>query len=422
MSVTDTHGKSGTGLTERERIMGRKKATVAVKDRDYVWRRPFAETQGDVTRWWVRRREKVSGKVVRILLDAMDEDTAVLEVQDRAAEERRRLKAEGHKAGTPIVPVELSTTTLTVRAALTKFLSTKEGEVRSETLAGYKRDCEKYAKALGATRLLASITPEDVRDALTKRWGADLRGRTLRKHRFFLCEMFTYFRDELQVIVQNPAQRMKEPSRWKDEENLGLEETGRAFTDEELEKLVVAAEGEMRLFVILAAQTGLRKSNLIGGDFKTGLRWSEVPDWNKPGKERLSIDAKKMKWNRSHKVPLHPECGEALREHARGRTSTDEDAPVFNMSRRDLRDGWESLQRKAGVEPRRIHDLRGSACNRWERKCSVGICYALEHHSTTGNVRLQSYVKPPDEEIRAALANVPRLVPTEEEKREKKKA
>jgi integrase len=379
----------------------------------YRYRTPFEERPGE---WWVRKRELVTGKVERVRLkDATGPESALEAVAKLLVEDNQRLSKQGAEPGKPIPPGKLNRASLTVRDALDAWLASKQ--VSEESMTGYKRDSRKYAVVLGPSRLVATITTPDVREGIMQRWPHRKNrimksGRSMRKHKNAMAEFFSFLQKDLKVIDENPVDGWKEPKAWATQQALASRETGQEIKPDELGRLLDKATGEMHLYVVLAVATGLRKSNLIGSDFKQGLLWGDVKHLLDPAQAKIFIAAKRMKWKESNfDNVIHEEARQALVAHRAGlgRVPSDGD-PVFSMSYSDLRDEWSALQKRAGIDPpKRIHDLRHSAISRWERYVgSVAICHQLEHHSPAGNVRA-AYTHVDEEEVRAALAKVPRV-------------
>jgi len=135
-----------------------------------------------------------------------------------------------------------------------------------------------------------------------------------------------------------------------------------------------AADHRLAALYVLALFLGLRRGELLG------LRWEHV-DLDQATLEvvrtlqrvggSLRLVPPKTE-DSARTVPLPPVCVDALREHKRRQFSERADAwpdwqdhGLVFPSRRgtpmgpdNLRRSWAAIQRKAGLEPTRLHDLR----------------------------------------------------------------
>ena len=372
----------------------------------HAWRSPFQDEK--TGRWYVRRRVLLTGKVEAILLKATGKTAARNEVKLLAAEDESRYEDTGE--------APLPTSALSVEAALTAWLKTKD--VRPITLRFYEQDCRNYARLLGKDRDVSMLQPIDIRtmlDGWTTPTGKPkaLSGRSKQKHRQALAEFFGWLIREAKVMRHNPAVEMKEPAAWGKAVRKAQVATRRPLTDDEAARLVAAAEGDMRTFLMVGIHCGVRLSNLIGSPDKRPIQWGDFRDLWKPGHERLYLPSDVMKWDSPSPfdVPIHEELAEYLRSRAREtRKLPDAGEAVIKLERKTLRAEWPELLKKAQIEGKRTpHDLRATAITLWDLHCSVSVSYALEHHSPVGNVRA-GYTKPTHEKIREQLARVPRLL------------
>jgi integrase len=120
----------------------------------------------------------------------------------------------------------------------------------------------------------------------------------------------------------------------------------RVLTDEEAGKLVESSGKSLRPVVILALNTGMRKSELLA------LRWKDV-DFS-----RRYVYVERSKNNRSRKIPMNSTALEELRRLRRNGSDY-----VFTKKRsperlRCVATAFKTACRKAGIAGLRFHDLR----------------------------------------------------------------
>jgi integrase len=123
-------------------------------------------------------------------------------------------------------------------------------------------------------------------------------------------------------------------------------EVAREFTAEEFARLLACSPGYLRDFILLAAHTGLRHTEL------TGLDWKEVSlPWR-----TITLPASRTKSKKSRAVPLD-DTALALLTALPHRTG-----PVLRGAKgepvRWFTCAWKRTCRRAGIEGARIHDLR----------------------------------------------------------------
>jgi len=120
------------------------------------------------------------------------------------------------------------------------------------------------------------------------------------------------------------------------------------LTPEEGMRLIEAAVGQMKTFIVVGLNTGMRKGEMFQ------LKWADI-DFR--GKE---LRVRKSKGRRFRLVPMNESLYHALRKHPRHITSP----YVFHNSNgthwHDIRHSFNSALDRAGLPRVRIHDLRHS--------------------------------------------------------------
>jgi integrase len=147
--------------------------------------------------------------------------------------------------------------------------------------------------------------------------------------------------------------------RIKEDPTAGLEKfeeprgKDRILTDEETGRLVAAAGGVLRPFLIIALNTGMRRNEILS------LKWTNI----NLGKKLITIEAENSKSRKSRVIPMNAPVLEALRSMPRGSAFV-----FFNSetgaSIRDVKTSFRTACRKAKITGLTIHSLRHSAATR----------------------------------------------------------
>lgn len=150
---------------------------------------------------------------------------------------------------------------------------------------------------------------------------------------------------------------LKKASKW---ENVDLRVIDLDLTSEEPRERILSAH-EMRLLVgnsepplkhiiLLALNTGMRKSEIYN------LEWVNVNLENK----FITITAHEAKNKKIRRIPINTSLHDLLRRlnFTRGGSRYVFENPKTGKPFKDLKRGWESALKKAGIEDMRFHDLR----------------------------------------------------------------
>ena len=157
----------------------------------------------------------------------------------------------------------------------------------------------------------------------------------------------------------------------------------RRLTPEDLEKLARAIQGTRNKLVLdlinMAVFTGMRRGELLG------FTWRDVDA------DRSLVWLKDTKNGTPRMVPLSPPALKVILRQPEARL----DDPVFPMSPNALRQAWERLKRRAGVEDLRFHDLRHEALSRFfELGLSVPEVIVISGHKDARMVLRYTHLRP----------------------------
>ncbi|MDY6797016.1 MAG: site-specific integrase [Actinomycetota bacterium] len=232
-----------------------------------------------------------------------------------------------------------------------RFIKIKEKEVKATTLADYKQAIKNYLKpSFGNTRM-TEITPSQIQAYLAymgeKEISPATTGKTYRVLKVILRKAIS-----LEIINKDPTIAINPPRVERREMDF--------LDDEEVKKLLDAAEGDMHPLLSIACFTGLRQGEILA------LRWQDV-DFDM-GIIRVvrsynpQHDFTDLKTSSSRRaVPMIPtlksfykECGEPTLKTLL--FSNRDGNPIDRSNLITRRFEW-TLE-KAGVKRVRFHDLR----------------------------------------------------------------
>jgi len=231
-------------------------------------------------------------------------------------------------------------------------------EARSTTLADalkrYRREITPHKKGARqeeprinawrrvsfAHKPLARVRSSDVAEWRDERIEAGISGQTIRNDLSLLSHVFKIARTEWGMEgLRNPVDDVRRPK--------GSAPRDRRLLPGEEKALLKHADTEWNALVILAIETAMRRSELLG------LAWSDID--RAQGIARLSDTKNSTPRN----VPLSPRALEALTTLPRRL-----DGHIFSMDTNQHSIGWRSLRRRAGITGLTFHDLRHEGTSR----------------------------------------------------------
>lgn len=186
--------------------------------------------------------------------------------------------------------------------------------------------------------VLKDITPRLIEDYKRKR-KQEVSGTTVNRELSCLKHMLNMAIDE-GIIVQNPVKKVRFFP-----ENNTIE---RILTPSEKERLIAESKGYLRVFIIIALNTGMRKGEILS------LKWSQV-DFT-----RGFIKAEQSKSGKTRTIPMNSLVGSTLRELIQEAESKEYVFwnPKTNKHIMDVKKGFKKACEAAGIKNLRCHDLR----------------------------------------------------------------
>jgi integrase len=312
---------------------------------------PAKSAEGSIrkrgNRWYVRTRVKV-----------LDPDTGAMvvkQIERPAGTSEKSAKAERKKIQARIDADSYVPSSLTVLELGQRWLREHvQPELKAGAAANYKSTFYKHVvPSLGGFKV-EDCQPHLVTRLLNEKRGEGLSKATVAKIRRHLHAMFAFAQDE-GLIANNPAAKPRKRGRKQSQQAKGtilspvqisrfLEECSkveRHGRDREA-KVTVDPEARWRLFFTVAAETGLRRGELIG------LRWGDVNLLDRTIHVSRSIgqyddpegDDLSTKTGSDRTVPIRPGALAALEVLWRQAADSSDEAPVFaTVERKRGRDG-----------------------------------------------------------------------------------
>ncbi|GIU77518.1 MAG: hypothetical protein KatS3mg005_0756 [Bryobacteraceae bacterium] len=279
---------------------------------------------------------------------------------------------------------------------------------KPRTLERYRIVMEHFLRLLGHRRYVEAVTRADIEEykmarvrepAAQKRKGRTIKPSTVNFELGAIRSLYNFLRRELGLEIENPCGSFR-PLR-------DMVTMGRArrpvYSNEELEKLFAACDGEDRLAFQTLLMTGLRESELCW------LTWDDV--CLEPGREHLVVRAKPgftPKDYEQREVPLPPALAAQLRALSK------RDEYVF-PARRGGREGHllrrlKQAAKRAGVDGATLHKFRHTYATRLlEQGADVVTVQRLLGHSDLETT--QRYLNPDIDRKRAAVLRLEQAVP-----------
>jgi integrase len=304
-------------------------------------------------------------------------------------------------------PVLIGTPLRDAAAEYLEHIRTHSPE-KPQTLARYRCVMEHFLRLLGHRRYVEAVTRADIEEykmarvrepAAQKRRGRKVRPSTVNFELGAIRSFYNFLRRELGLEIENPCEVFR-PLR--DMVTMGHARRP-VYSNEELEKLFAACDGEDRLAFQTLLMTGLRESELCW------LTWDDV--CLEPGREHLVVRAKPgftPKDYEQREVPLPPALVAQLRALAH------RDEYVFPARRggreTHLLRRLKQAAKRAGVEGATLHKFRHTYATRLlEQGADVVTVQRLLGHSDLETT--QRYLNPDVDRKRAAVLRLEQAVP-----------
>ncbi|MBB4062295.1 integrase [Salinibacter ruber] len=233
---------------------------------------------------------------------------------------------------------------ISLASAKEQFVASRQG-LSEATVSKYELVTRLFEKHVGMETRLLDVEPASVAQFLESR---DLSLTSKHVYRRHLSVFFNWAIDQ-GWIEDNPADSVtleRKPDKQP-----------KAFTKEEVDQLIEAAEGELATIILVASRTGLRLRKL------TSLTWQNVDLED----EVISVRGS-TKSGKERTVPLPERPAKALRELS-GEEGAVFDMRGFEASQKFLEVRREVLPQK---EDHSFHSLRHSYCT-WLAEASVPI-------------------------------------------------
>ncbi len=228
----------------------------------------------------------------------------------------------------------------------------------------------KLKKTSLANKSIYAVQPNDVLTALNE---IGFSENNKRKYASLISHLFRTAKLEWHMDVHNPvAGEIVLPSNGKPRD--------RRLKEGELEDLDKLLTGEIRQYVYLAIETGMRRGELLN------LRWHQVD------LKKSTIWLTDTKNGESRSIPLSSRA-RSLLEELKGR---DKEA-VFTITQSNLRKRWEDIRKKANLGDLRIHDLRHEATSRFfEKGLNVIEAASITGHKSLSMLKRYTHLNPTD--------------------------
>lgn len=277
-------------------------------------------------------------------------------------------------------------------AFVKQFLQWIARERTEKTKERYTQSVNNLIAFYGENIRLAEITPESIFNFQQKRLERGISKATVNRDTTALSSCLTRAR-KMGFISHNPCRQVE----WLNEKRDRRQAKPLSYADEA--SIKTFSPPWLSMLITLLSDTGLRVRKEA-----LSLRWSDLLLDSDPAciyvRESKSAAGLRTIWLTAH-------CRTALIEWRK--ISGPGFSPYLFPSPRnseaamvDYKTAWRSAAKKAGLEDRRIHDLRATFASRANACRASGLTLAqLLGHSTTQI--LPTYVKPMDENTKAVI-------------------
>lgn len=191
-----------------------------------------------------------------------------------------------------------------------------------------------------ATKALSRIRGTDVAQWRDERVEAGVSGQTIRNDLSLLSHVFKIARTEWGMEgLRNPCDDVRRPK--------GSAARERRLLPGEEDALLEVADAEWSALIVLAIETAMRRSELLG------LTWSNID------RKRAIATLADTKNGTAREVPLSPRALAALKTLPRRL-----DGRLFSVELDDHGNRWRALRDRAGITGLTFHDLRHEGTSR----------------------------------------------------------
>jgi integrase len=299
----------------------------------------------------------------------------------RSFESKTRAQQWARSIETKIDGDELIDTTEARTTTLVEALKRYRREVTPHKKGSRQEEprIEAWKRASFAHKPLSRIRSSDITEWRDERLEAGVSGQTLRNDLSLLSHVFKIARSEWGMEgLRNPVDDVRRPK--------GNPPRERRLLPGEEDALLQHADTEWKSLIILAIETAMRRSELLG------LRRADID--KAQGIARLADTKNSSPRN----VPLSPRALAALDTLPQRL-----DGRIFGMDVNQHSLGWRALRKRAGVEGLRFHDLRHEGTS---RLVESGLWNMAEIGSITGHrtlAMLARYYQPNVAEMAARM-------------------
>jgi integrase len=295
-------------------------------------------------KWQVQVRRLGHPPITRSFIKKADADTWARQIENQL-----------DRSDLPVDPKQLRT--ITLGDLLKRYRDTVT--VKKRGVAVERMRIDKIIRHEIGLYCLSRVTPSAIASYRDERL-RQVKPETIRRELTILRHLFEVARKDWGLrTTSNPVAQITKPAPGRARE--------RRLQNGEYEKLLTASERsrskQLPSIVKLAIETGMRRGELLA------MRWDQINLEN----SKLHIPDTKNGVPRT--IPLSSRAIEILRELPR------KGERVFSGSGDALRQAWENLRERAGIENLHFHDLRHEAISRFfERGLSVPEVALISGH------------------------------------------
>ena len=254
----------------------------------------------------------------------------------------------------------------------------KEVSVKHKGAAQELQHLKEIRRQPIASKAMAAITSADIKQLRDAELARGLAGDTVRKKLSLISVIYRHAANDWGMDIDNPVARVRRPA-------AGTGRTRRLNKDEiaRLQRGMTACNRTMRALVLLAIETGMRRSEMLS------MTWSAV------NFERGVIALADTKNGHPRWIPLTPTAREILLSQQDGSQPFPITAVAAALS-------WKRIIKRAQIEDLRFHDLRHEALSRWAHRLGGDVfkLSLVSGHRTLSMA--QRYVHPVISELIAA--------------------